>query len=369
MSVSVPDAEARGTQPAGAQRLRDRPDRLEPVFARLRDRVSTGVIPAAALAVGDLDGEIRSATFSGRRPLSRDSFFFLASVTKPIFATAFMQLVDDGAVDLHEPISRFVPEFSRDPDKARVTPWHLLTHTSGVADVPVDEIRRTRPSADQMTRSTIEAPLRFKPGTRWEYCSSSFYLLGLIMTSVTGLPYREFLRERVLAPLGMESTFDPRRSGRPIATVHGIGVENPVVRFFLLRYIARTAVPGGGLFGTLDDLLRFGAATLRPTRTGDRFQPLSPRSIELMMRDHTQGISGIDEGEERRVHHGLGWGKPTLMSELPGSERVVSHGGATGTKLWIDPDAGLVFVFFTNQWSPNRQPEYEALFGTYEAMR
>ena len=65
---------------------------------------------------------------------------------------------------------------------------------------------------------------------------------------------------------------------------------------------------------------------------------------------------------------GLGWGKPTLMRELAGSKRVVSHGGATGTRLWIDPEAGLVIVFFTNQWAPDRGPEADVIRGTYGAL-
>jgi CubicO group peptidase (beta-lactamase class C family) len=81
-----------------------------------------------------------------------------------------------------------------------------------------------------------------------------------------------------------------------------------------------------------------------------------------------EGVPGNFDGEERLVHFGIGWGKPTLMRHLPGSKRVVSHGGATGTRLWIDPDAGLVIVFFTNQWSADRGPEAEAIDGIYAAL-
>jgi CubicO group peptidase (beta-lactamase class C family) len=87
-----------------------------------------------------------------------------------------------------------------------------------------------------------------------------------------------------------------------------------------------------------------------------------------MMEDQLGGLPGSYEGEERAVHFGLGWGKPTLMHEVPGSPRAVWHGGATGTRLWIDPDAGLVFVFFTNQWSVDRGPEREAIRETYAAL-
>jgi CubicO group peptidase (beta-lactamase class C family) len=88
-----------------------------------------------------------------------------------------------------------------------------------------------------------------------------------------------------------------------------------------------------------------------------------------MSRDHTRGLPGSVEGSERRVRFGLAWNKPTLMEELPGSPQVIAHGGATGTSLWIDPAANLVFVYFTNQWAPDRSPQHEALRGVYAALR
>lgn len=353
------------------QSLRGDPSRLDDVYARLRDQVASKVVPAAALAIGDADGEIRSEAFAARSgDVSTNSMFFLASVTKPIFATAFMHLVDDGLISLEDPIIRHIPEFANGPGKADVTPWHLLTHSSGVPDFPPERIRSDRPSAAAMTQNAIDSPLRFKPGTRYEYCSASFYLLGRLIEQLTGQRYTDYLSERVLDPLGMKCTFDARKSGRRVATVHGAGVDNRITRFIVLRYLAATAVPGGGLFGTLDDLLRFGAGILRPRRESDRFVPLSPDTIELMTRDHLRGVPGLAEGEEKPIHFGLGWGKPTLMrNDLPGSRRVVSHGGAVGTRIWIDPEPGLVIVFFTNQWSGDRGPENEAIAGTYAALR
>jgi CubicO group peptidase (beta-lactamase class C family) len=265
---------------------------------------------------------------------------------------------------------RHIPEFANAPGKADVTPIHLLTHTSGVPDYPPDQIRRDRPSAAAMTQNAIESPLKARPGTRYEYCSASFYLLARIIEMLSGKKYTEFLQERVLDPLAMECTFDARKTGRPVATVHGAGVDNRLTRFIVLRYLAATAVPGGGLFGTLDDLLKFGAATLRPRRDSDRWAPLSPDLIELMTQDHLRGsVPGNQDGEDVPMHFGLGWGKPTLMRDLPGSRRVVSHGGAVGTRLWIDPEIDLVIVFFTNMWSPDRGPENEAIRGIYEALQ
>lgn len=357
---------------ASAQRLREDPTLLDGTFERLGERVGDGALSAAALAVGDADGLIRRETFSSEaKPLDPESNFFLASVTKPIISTLFMQLVEEGRVGLRQPIADFEPRLKElGGGRETITPWHVMTHTSGLADFDVGELGRKRPSGEQMTRTMIESPLRFEPGTQWEYVSASFYLLTLIIEKLTGAGYRDVLDERLQKPLGMHTTFDPRRAGRPIVAVHGIGVDSFLTRFIVLRYMARAALPGGGLFGTLDDMTRFGASLLRPRVVDGRHLPLRAQTIAEMAEDQTKGlVVGVEYEDEQRVHHGLSWGKPTLMRDLPGSKNVFSHGGASGTRLWVDPDAGLVFVFFTNRWAAERGVETEALRGTYEAMQ
>lgn len=352
----------------GADSLRADPTRLDPVLAGLRESVEEGVVPVAALAVGDAGGPIRSAAFGPRGTnVAADSFFFLASVTKPIVACAFMQVVESGLTGLREPFASHFPELAGG-DKAGITPWHVLTHTSGLTDVDVGLIRRKRPSAAQMTRMAIEAPLRFAPGTHWEYCSASFYLLSLLIERLTGTAFADYLHDRLFAPLGMHATFDPRGKGRAIIPVAGVDADKPLIRWLLLRYMARAQVPGGGLFATLDDLLAFGAAILSPREGPSGWLPLSPGTIEEMGTDQTAGLRGEVDGVERDIHFGLGWSKPTLMRDSPGSTRAVAHGGASGTRLRIDPDAGLVFVYFTSAWAADRKPEMEALAGVYRAL-
>jgi CubicO group peptidase (beta-lactamase class C family) len=347
---------------------------LDSVFDRLEAHVRAGDVPSAALAVGGPDGPVRVETFPGAGDsFDAQSLFFLASLTKPIFATGFMQLVEDGTVELHQPIVRWLPEFAGAPAGAagreRVTPWHLLTHTSGVPDIAMSEMFGRRPSAQRLLAMTLAAPLRFEPGTHWQYCTASFYLLGEIIRRATGMPYPRFLAERLFEPLGMAATFDPRGGERSLVMVHGVGAENRLRRWLMLRYISRIAIPGGGLWATLDDILRFGAAWLRPRQdAAGRWLPLAPTTIAMMGEDQTRGEVGDIDDDGRRVHFGLSWGKPTLSGIFTGSPRVIAHGGVTGSRLWIDPDAELVFAYFTNQWSPDRGPEAEALAGVYDAL-
>jgi CubicO group peptidase (beta-lactamase class C family) len=345
-------------------------DQLEPAFAALERNVAVGG-GAVALAVGDAEGPIRKQTLSapGTRGADVDGIFFLASVSKPIFATAVMQLVEDDVLDLHAPIARHLPEFDT-RDRATVTIWHLLTHTAGLEDIAPELIRRTRPSARRLTELSLHGPLHFAPGTRWEYTSSSYFVLAELVRRVTGEPPWHVLRERVLEPLGMADTsFDPRRRGRPVVPVAGVGADNRVIRFMLLRYMASIAHPGGGLWGTLDDVLRFGAAWLSPRRgPNGRWLPLRRDTMALMTSDQSSGQLGSIDGEDRPIHFGLAWSKPTLMRDVPGSDEVIDHGGASGVRLWIDPAVGIVFAYFANQWRPSREGELGALRALYDVL-
>ena len=349
--------------------LRREPARLDEVFAALRSRVVAGDLPAAGLAIGDGEGSIRSeVTGVGGQAISTDTNFFLASITKPLVATAFMELIEDGGVGLHDPVARWVPGMEIG-EKAQITPWHVLTHSSGVVDVLPDDLVRQRPSAASMLRTVVERPLRFNPGTRFEYTSASFYLLTAIIERVTGMPYVRYLDERLARPLDLGLTFDPRRSRRPVIPVHGVGVDNRFVRWYVVRYLAGAALPGGGLFGNLADLTTVGAALISPQPHGGRAAfPLRAETVAEMAADQTRGLPGEQDGEERPVHVGLGWAKPTLMRDLPGSKSVISHGGVSGGRIWIDLDIGLVIVFLTNRWRADRGPENDTIRGVYDAL-
>jgi CubicO group peptidase (beta-lactamase class C family) len=348
------------------------PDALRPAFDDLAAEVANGRVPIAALAVGDAGGTVHKRVFSSPRlrRYDTDSIFYLASVTKPVFATAVMQVVEEGLLELHAPLAVHLPEFRTDAQRERVTLWHLLTHTSGLEDVSPELIVNQRPRHARLTEISLNSPLRFEPGTRFEYTSSPYFVMEELCRRLTGEPPAAFLKRRVLAPLGMAHTgYDPRGLKRRIVPVTGVGANDPVRRYLLLRYMVAMSHPGGGLFGTLDDLVRFGAAWLNPRRDEHgRWRPLAPETITLMGSDQTGGLVGSSDGEERPVHHGLAWQKPTLMKDVPGGPDVIDHGGASGTRLWIDPGAGLVFVYFTAEWNPSREIERRALWAVYRAL-
>jgi CubicO group peptidase (beta-lactamase class C family) len=354
---------------------------IDHVFTPARDAAGTGRIPCAVAGVSDAWGTFGIHAYPGPRQgrVGTDSVFFLASVTKPITATAVMQQVEAGALDLHAPIREYVPEFSGD-DKERVTAWHVLTHTSGIPDLDQDALRRQRPGYAQMLRHVCRDPLQFEPGSRYAYASDSFFLLAEAIARVAGVSYPSALRRGILDPLAMtDTTFDPRRMRSRVMTMHGIPLRNWIVESLILRFLANATMPGGGLFGTAEDLLRFGRSLLPGAAEATILQPAA---IAEMTREQTRGIPEVQEdGSTREPRYALGWGKPnpdgTIPSVLgtpianqvrvPASPSTFTHGGASGTRLWIDPDRGLVFVFLTNEWSASDEPMFATLASLYTA--
>ncbi|MDQ3553576.1 MAG: beta-lactamase family protein [Chloroflexota bacterium] len=381
------------------------PRRIRACLEPAAEAVRAGVIPSAVVAVADSAGTIALDIFPGPSTprLRTDSIFFLASLTKPVVATGVMRLVEQGLVDLQAPIERYVPAF-RGSGKERVTTWHVLTHTAGVQDVHPDVLRQQRPSGARLLEMVCQAPLRFEPGSRYEYCSASFYLLAELLVRFTGRPFPEALKQLVMDPAGMvDTSFDPRHDRSRILPVEGVPMRNRFVRELVLRYLARTALPGGGLWGTAEDLARFGRGLL-PGAITDGRGLLSAASVAEMTREQTAGIQEVSaDGMRRDPRYALGWGKPGLdgaapsvvgglapalgasaqsdlgapdetgaalpaIPTVPASARAFTHGGATGTRLWVDPDRDLVFVFFTNLWGASDAAMFETLAGVYQVL-
>ncbi|MEA2621376.1 MAG: hypothetical protein QOH61_286 [Chloroflexota bacterium] len=386
MVTTAPAAGPSAPSSAGGQARRDRLD-LRATFDVTARAVADELIPTAVLAVADGEGLIAVEAFPGAQDprVGADSLYFLASVTKPIVATAVMQLVDEGRLDLHAPIQRLVPELAG-PGRERITPWHVLTHTSGLRDMDQRQVLRKRLGADKMLEQVLSAPLDFEPGSRYRYASDSFYLLAAVITRLTGMPFAEALERRVLGPVGaLDVTFDPRTRRNRIVRVHGVGVENRLIQEVVLRFLARATLPGGGLWGTAEDLVRFGRSLL-PAATGAMPRILSQAAIEEMSREQTQGLFDVSEdGTRRDPRYALGWGKPhpagiapSVVDEtsapdagevvrVPASPSTFTHGGATGTRLWIDPDREMVFVFLTNHWGISDAPMFSILAEVYRA--
>ncbi|CAN5742713.1 serine hydrolase domain-containing protein [soil metagenome] len=358
---------------------RRRPD-LAAARAIVSASVRRGELPCAVFGVADRHGVVGLEAVSGAHDsVSGGSIFFLASVTKPIVATAVMQYVDEGRLDLDAPVSRSLPEFVG-RGRERVTARHILTHSSGLPDSDIQELLRRRPSFAGVLEQALLVVPEWEPGTQVRYASSPWILLAETVSRLSGMRLGPLLRTRLTDPLAMrDTTFDPRYDRSRVAQLRGMRIRNRLVGEILLRFMARATLPGGGMFGTVPDLLRLGRALLRGERDeqdGSRpglphaaagpIRVLTQRSIEEMTRLQTAGLTEtLRDGQTREALFGLGWAKP--REAMPGGPAVFTHGGAAGGRLWVDPERDLVFAFLSNLWGAPDEPAFSTLEEVYRA--
>ncbi len=290
----------------------------------------------AAIAVSSSRELIHEAFFSqsDAPPVSTESRFLIASLTKPILATAVMQLVERGRLSLAAPLSLYLPEF-RGQWKDRVNTWHLLTHTSGLPEINWQSTLEALPDRAVSYEAACAANLTFLPGTQVSYSTLSFYLLAELLTRLGGQPYQRVLNDQVLAPLGMRATgFDPpRHLTVPVeGMTAGTNLDQPTATQSFMSF----QMPGAGLWSTLPDLVKFGQAQLNGNHV------LNAHTQSWMTRDHTIHLQNAD-GET--PHYGLAWRKRPLTGYWPGSPRAFEHDGATGSLLWVDPEYDLIVVY------------------------
>jgi CubicO group peptidase (beta-lactamase class C family) len=340
---------------------------LGPARERAARWVAERVVPCAAIGVIDAGGRFRCDFVPGEEgAIDLRTVFFLASLTKGVVATAVMRYVDEGRLDLDAPLQRYLSAMAG-TDAGSVTARQVLTHTSGLPDMPIASLRSERPTYERAVRWLRESRLETEPGTTYEYNSVAFTLLAEVMATLSAVPFDEALADRLTGPLGMtDTTFDGRPLRERMKPVHGVGADNRVVQEVLLRFLAAARMPGGGMFGTLGDLLRLGRALLPADAHAPGPRVLSQAAIDEMSRNHTAGWSHVSEdGVEREVRQGLGWRLP--QPQWSGSPRAFTHGGISGGRLWVEPVAGFAVAFLTNRWQAPIEVSLSVIDEVYRA--
>ena len=278
--------------------------------------------------------------------------FAIASMTKPITATAVMILVDEGKLYLDDPASKFIPEFKQTalqtgPPKREITVRDLITHTSGLVGEQRNEGTLAETAA-KMARRT----LAFEPGSKWQY-SPGLSICGRIVEVASGQPYEVFVAERILRPLQMvDTTFfpTPAQQQRLASLYESAKDKNSLVpaKHWLTDLSAgRTPNPSGGLFSTARDLFRFYQMVLDGGEL-DGQRIVSQKSVAEMTQVQTGQLpAGFQPGSG----WGLGWG---VVREPQGQTKTFSpgtygHGGAFGTQGWVDPQRQMIFVLLVQR--------------------
>ena len=358
---------------------------MERIDRALRAEIAAGRLPGAVIRVVQ-DGVTRHAAALGlgdpadRRAMAADSLFRIYSMTKPFVSVAALILMEEGRLQLADPVAAALPAFAAARvlradgslvDAARpIRVYDLLTHTSGLtygARSPRAEIRaayRDLPvnprdmAPDRFIAHLARAPLLHQPGTAWEYGFSTD-LLGLVIERITGMALGAFLHERLFAPLGMRDTAfhvrpeDISRLARPFPAdpLSGAALLDPDQTF-------DAAVPprlhsgGAGALSSAPDYVRF-ARMLLEGGTLDGVRILSPASIRLMTADHlgTRVATPVAVGEAALQSPGYGFGLGLAvrladgLASVPGSKGDCFWSGTAGTTFWIDKTARLAVVF------------------------
>lgn len=303
-------------------------------------------------------GRLSNAPGRERDPLKPDSIKRVASITKVFTATAVMQLVDQGALWLDQPVAKIIPEFDTPMHKS-ITVFHLLTHTSGLpADggyfcepYPFERFHQMQ-EADWLTKAVLGGPLQSPPGEAWSYSTIGFSVLAEIVSRCSGMHFNDWVEQKIFQPLGMRRSF----LEVPAALHAEVSMNSEWEPRALLETGKREGCPngGGGVYSSLGDLNRFAQCVLNQGSL-DGARILSKKSVQAMTRNQLDGVPSFHWGLKlKNYRHGLGWSF-FADGNTTGPE-TFNHEGWGWSSLFIDPVERFVFAAFladSEAWDPD----------------
>ena len=350
---------------------------LKRLEAATKKNIDDGLMPGAVMLVARR-GKVAWVSVQGKRApdaddaMKFDSIFRIYSMTKPITSLVLMQLVEEGRLQVYDPVAKYLPEIGKmkvgtevtvdgqprlrlsDPERA-MTVQDLLRHTAGLTyasrgtslvhkayvDAKIGDRTATN---EEMVKRLSGMPLLFAPGERWEY-SVAVDVQGRLIEVLTGKTLMEAFNERVFQPLGMVDTAFQvpaaklARAAQPGQKPNG----PPMTPRFKVDDGAKYESGGGGLLGTTEDYLRFSLALANGgTFQGKRI--IGRKTLEFMTEDHVGNRPGRPDG----FGFGLGFEVHTKLggdSALMGSVGEYGWSGAAGTTFWVDPKEQLVGIY------------------------
>ncbi|WP_207477461.1 serine hydrolase domain-containing protein [Arenibaculum pallidiluteum] len=399
------------TDPARVGMSAERLGKIEQVF---RSEVDAGRLAGVVMLVARNGMLAYSSTIGFQdkqagKPMTEDAIFRIYSMTKPLASVGAMLLMEDGRLQLTDPVSRYLPEFASTPvSVGRTDPYgkityttvaaerqatvqDLLRHTAGLtygettentavkegyakagvyqADGTEYELRDVTP--EDQVRALAQAPLVHQPGTRWEY-SLATDVLGRVVEKVSGMRLGEFLRQRLFEPLRMNDTgfsvpqqalarlAEPLPTGPAAGSATGSasGARNAMLD---VSTPPRNDSGGAGGVSTAGDYLRF----LQMLANGgelDGVRVLSPTTVRLMTSDHlgTRITPVVSPGELLLGTPGYTFGLGFAVREgdgiagVPGSKGEFLWAGYGGTYFWVDPQERIAAVMMSQSMGPGR---------------
>lgn len=379
----------------------------------LIEMVESGLVAGASALIYENGEEVyfKSAGFADReaqKPMDRNTLAIIYSMTKPITGVALMTLYEQGAFQLDDPLEKYAPEFANmmvfagvdsisgeiklEPLERPITIRDITRHTAGFATNPnqpgLGDLLKAADAGNrnntlvQMAEKMGKVPLMFQPGTQWAY-GPSVDVQAFLVERLSGKPYGEYVREKVLDPLGMSETryFVPESDRDRLAAVYRRSedgalsqVPDSIAHAFNTKQWALT--PGGyGLTSTLDDYMKF-AQMLVNGGTYDGVTILKPETVKLM------ATNQLDESVTERMFlpskGNVGFGIDFAVRVAPTSSPEENMGmvgeffwdGAASTLFWVDPQNKLTAVLFVQVMPFAGQVHKkfrDAVYGPYQA--
>ena len=364
----------------------------------LADAVARGDIPGVVAMVTDRRGIVYQGAFGVAdtgtlRPITVDTVFRIASMTKPVTSLAVMQLVEQGRLSLDDPAEKYLPQLANlkvfesfdaktaaytvRPAKRAPTVRHLLTHTAGFGyNFTSPTVRDFKPRSGE---SYAAGPLLFDPGEQWLY-STGIDWGGRIVETLSGKKLETYFRDHVFTPLGMlDTAYNPPDDRRPRLTV--VHRRRPDGTFEVDPVQPAWTVPqpsgGGGLASTASDYIRFLQMLLNQgTLNGARI--LSAESVATMSRNHIGSVgvravktamperssdfTFVDDGQDK---FGIGFMITAVGKPGRRSAGGLSWGGLHNTYFWIDPARGIGGVILM-QFLPFSDSKALAVYDAFE---
>ena len=365
-------------------------DRLPRIARHLDGYVDAGKLPGVLCLVSRGGEEAFFHAYGLRdvergHAIERDTVVRFYSMTKPIASVALMMLYEEGRFQLDDPVSRAIPawrdlavfdrgdaeRYAVKPPEASLTIKHLLTHTSGftygfAGEHPVDALYRkanlTGGTLAQMVERLAALPLKFSPGTRWNYGVSTD-VCGHLVEHFSGMALDRFVAERIATPLGMRDSgfaVPAEAAGRFAACYQHKAPgtyqlqDDPETS----RYLSPPTFlsGGGGMVGTIDDYHRFAKMLLNKGEL-DGARLLGRKTVDYMAANHLPGGRDLAAMGQpvfsETPYEGIGFGLGISVVVSPTAANVLDSvgefawGGAASTYFWVDPVEEVIAVFLT----------------------
>ena len=330
---------------------------LEHLDRLIRAHLEEGRYPGAQIALAR-NGQLAlyrcygdAKTEGGRAPAKPDTLFLLFSQTKVLTSSAVWALVEEGRLSFMDKISDHLPEFAA-RGKADITLHQVMTHQGGFPSGDVTQATWTDHA--RMRAEVCDFSLDWTPGTRLQYHPRTEHLTqAMVIEAVTGQDYREIIRDKVLAPLGLANDIfvgvPAAQQGR-CADTYGAEQRDNSPEF------KAAGMPSGGGYATARGMAAFYQMLLGQGRLGS-VRMFSPRLIGYVTRSHT-GERGDDAMGGIPMHRGLGPHVRGESDKIRGlgsiaAPQTFGHGGAGTSYSWADPTSGVSFTYLTNYVQPD----------------